>query len=82
MDRGILGISWKEKTNEWGKTEIVRICGFEPEGMGETVKRRKFTYFDHLVRAEGTARAVVESRMLGRRERGRLQGSWRGNLKE
>ena len=81
--RRMLGISWKEKkTNEWVNNKIFEICRYEPEGVVEIVKKRKFKYFGHLVRGGGTARAVMEGSMQGRRGKGRPQGNWMGNLRE
>ena len=69
MHRKLLGISWKEKkNNEFAKAKIRDICGYEPEGVVEMVKKRNFKYFGHYVRGGGTARAVVmEGGMEGRR---------------
>ena len=39
--RRLLGITWREKTNEFVKNKIRNICGFEP-GVVEMVKKRKF----------------------------------------
>ena len=81
--RRLLGISWKEKkTNEFIKTKIREICGYELEGVVEMVKKRKFKYFGHCVCGEGTARAVMEGGMEGRCGRERLQGNWIENLRE
>ena len=83
MCRRLLRIAWKEKKkNEWVKKKIVEVCGFEPKGVLEIVKTRKLKYFGHLVRRGGTARAVVEGGMEGRRVIGRPQGNWMGNLRE
>ena len=82
MYRRLLGISWKEKKrNEWVKKKIVEVCGFGPEGVLEIVKTRKLKYFGHLVQRGGTARAVIECGMEGRRVMGRPQGNWMGNLR-
>jgi hypothetical protein len=81
--RRMLGISWKEKkTNEWVKTRIQGICGYEPEGLVEMVKKRKFQYFGHCVCDGETRRAVMEGGMQGKCRRGQPQGSWMGNLRE
>ena len=72
----------KKKTNEWVQKHISEICGHEPEGLVDVVRKRKFKYFGHLVRGGGTARAVMEGGMEGRRGRERPQGNWIGNLKE
>ena len=81
--RRILGISWKEKkTNEWVRSKVRRIYGFKKENFIDTVKRRKFKFFGHVVRRGGMARAVMEGGIEGRNCRGRPMGSWMGNLKE
>ncbi|KAG1678536.1 hypothetical protein GQR58_013382 [Nymphon striatum] len=39
--RRMLGISWNyKKTNEWVRSEVRRVCGFEPETMAAIVKIR------------------------------------------
>ena len=59
--RRLLEISWKEKkTNLFVKNRIREICGYEPEGVVEMVKKRKFKYFGHHVCGGGTAKAVME----------------------
>ena len=81
--RRLLGISWNEKnTNEFVKTKIREICGYELEGAVEMMKKRNFKYFGYRVRGGGTARAVMKGRMEGRRGRGRPQGNWIENLRE
>ena len=80
--RRLLGITWREKTNEFVKNKIRNICGFEPEGVVEMVKKRKFQYFGHIIRGGGTAKAVMEGVMEGRRGRGRPQTNWMKNLNE
>ncbi|KAG1712187.1 Conserved oligomeric Golgi complex subunit 6 [Nymphon striatum] len=81
--RRMLGISWKEKkTNKWVRNEVKRICGSELESVIDTMKRRKFKYFGHMVRGGGMARAILEGEVEGSRGRGRPMGSWLGNLKE
>ncbi|KAG1682278.1 hypothetical protein GQR58_011177 [Nymphon striatum] len=38
--RRMLGISWKDKrTNEWVRSEVERVCGFEPEYYGSHCKK-------------------------------------------
>ena len=64
------------------KNRIREICGYEPEGVVEMVKKRKFKYFEHHVRGGGTAKAVIEGGMEGTRERGRPQRNWMGNFKD
>ena len=65
-----MGITWKEKkTNEFVKTRIREICGYEPEGTVMIAIKRKFKYFDHHVCGEGTAKAVIGD-MEGRHGRG------------
>ncbi|KAG1714260.1 Protein ABHD11 [Nymphon striatum] len=81
--RRMLGISWKEKkTNEWVRNEVKRICGSELESVMDTMKRRKFKYFGHMVRGGGMARAILEGGVEGSRGRGRPMGNWLRNLKE
>ena len=81
--RRLLGITWKEKkTNEWVLAEVNRINGRKLESFVEMVKKRKFKFFGHTMRADGLTRAVIEGGMEGRRERGRPQRSWMNNLKE
>ncbi|KAG1666259.1 Phosphatidylethanolamine-binding F40A3.3 [Nymphon striatum] len=48
----------------------------------DTMKRRKFKYFGHMVREGGMARAILEGGVEGSRGRGRPMGNWLGNLKE
>ncbi len=38
------------------------ICGYEPKGLVEVVKKRKFKYFGHLVRGAGAAREAITGR--------------------
>ena len=81
--RRILGVSWKEKkTNEWIKARKCEICGYELEGIVKVMKKRKFKYSGHVVRGGGTARAVMEGGMEGKRERGRPRRNWMASLRE
>ncbi|KAG1682135.1 Calcium-activated chloride channel regulator 4A [Nymphon striatum] len=81
--RSMLGISWKEKkTNEWVRNKVKIICGSELESVMDTMKRRKFKYFGHMVRGGGMARAILECGVEGSRGRGRPMRNWLGNLKE
>ena len=43
------------------------MCGYELEGVGEMMKKRKFQCFGHHVREGEKARAVMEGGMEGRR---------------
>ena len=81
--RRLLGITWREKkTNEWVLAEMNRLSGRNLESFVEMVRKRKFKFFGHMMRADGLERAVIEGGMEGRRERGRPQGSWLNNLKD
>ena len=69
--RRLLAISWKEKkTNLFVKNINREICGYEPEGVVEMVKKRKFKYFGHRVHEGGTAKAVMEGGMKDLKETG------------
>ena len=81
--RRLLGISWREKkTNEWVLAELKRINGKELESFLEMMRKRKFKFFGHMMRADGLTKAVIEGCMEGRRGRGRPQGNWMNNLKD
>ena len=62
--------------------ETTNIAGPELASSIEMERRKKFKFYGHTARRGGTARAVLESSMERRRERGRPQGNWLSNLKE
>ena len=42
----LLGIAWKEKKiNEFLKTKVREVCGYEPEGVVEMTERNSSTLF-------------------------------------
>ena len=76
--RRMLRISWKEhKTNGevLHKMKTKRL-------LSNTIKKRKYQYFGHIIRGDGIQRLLMEGRINGRRGRGRPRTMWTDNIKE
>lgn len=78
--RRMLRVPWTDRvTNE----EILRRVGKDREIL-LSIKRRKTTYFGHLIRSPKyqLLQLIVEGKIEGRRGVGRKQMSWLRNLRE
>ena len=78
--RKILRISWTEKkTNEW----VLETAGVE-RSLLESIKRRKMSYFGHIMRKQGDCleKEIMQGTVPGTRARGRPRKRWMDNLGE
>ena len=77
--RRILRVSWTErKTNEW---VLEKACASRE--LLESVKRRKMSYFGHIMRKADPCleKDVIEGTTPGRRRKGRPRTAWIDNVK-
>src|ERR1700733_12662109 len=78
--RKILRVSWTEKkTNEW----VLETAGVE-RSLLEDIKRRKMSYFGHLMRKHGDCleKEIMQGTVPGTRTRGRPRKKWMDNMSE
>jgi len=78
--RKILGISWIEKkTNEW----VLETAGVE-RNLLESIKRRKMSYFGHIMRKQGDCleKEIMQGTVPGARARGKPRKRWMDNMSE
>jgi hypothetical protein len=76
--RQILRVSWRErKTNEW----VLETTGVE-RSLLNSIKRRKLTYFGHLMRKNGDCleKEIIQGNVPGTRTRGRPRMDWVVNI--
>ena len=76
--RQILRVSWIEKrTNEW----VLEKTGTERSLLNQ-IKRRKLTYFGHLMRKQGNCleKEIIQGTVPGARTRGRPRMGWLNNI--
>ena len=74
----MLRISWKEhKTNG----EVLHKMKTK-RSLLNTIKKRKYQYFGHILRGNGVQRLLMEGRINGRRGWGRPRTMWTDNIKE
>ena len=78
MYRKMLRISYQDhKTNE----EVLRMVN-EKRSLLHTIKRRKCTYFGHVIRGNGLQRQILEGKVEGVRRRGRPRRTWAKDVLE
>ena len=71
-------ISWREKkTNE----EVLTLAD-EQLYIIQTIKKRKITYFGHIIRRNNTHRLLLEGPLEGERNTGRPRTEWMTNITE
>ena len=71
-------ISWREKkTNEEVLTQADEQLYIIP-----TIKKRKITYFGHMIRRNNIHRLLLEGLLEGKRSRGRTRTEWMTNITE
>ena len=77
--RKMIKISWREKkTNE----EVLTLAD-EQLHIIPTIKKRKITYFGHIIRRNNIHRLLLEEGPLeGERNRGRPRTEWMTNITE
>ena len=74
--RKMMKISWREnKTNE-------EILADEQLYIIPTMKKRKITYFGHMIRRNNIHRLLLEGPLEGKRSRGRPRTEWITNITE
>ena len=74
--RRMLRISWTRRiTNE----EVIRIAGTK-RSLLETVKKRKLSFFGHVMRHDSLQRDLLEGMVEGKRGRGRPRLQWSDNI--
>ena len=79
--RHILGISHREhKTSAFVYNTIEEIVG-KTENILTTIKRRKMSYFGHVVRNDSLHKTILQGSLRGeRRRRGRRQKDLNSNI--
>ena len=76
--RKMMKISWREKkTNE----EVLTLADEQLYKI-PTIKKRKITYFGHMVRRNNIHRLLLEGPLEGKRSRGRPRTEWMTNITE
>src|SRR6218665_474306 len=78
--RRILRVSWTQtKTNEWG----LETAGMERELLN-IIKRRKLSYFGHVMRKEGDCleEEIMQGTTTGARKQGKPRMRWMNNMEE
>ena len=77
----MLGISHKEhKTNEYVWRQV-NIPAERQELLMSTVKDRKLSWFGHVCSHDTLPKFILQGTVDGSHRRGRLQKSWRGDIK-
>jgi exonuclease III len=80
--RRLLRISYLDhKTNEYVWEKIESITGPQ-ETIMATIKRRKLTWFGHVVRHNNLPKTILQGTVQGGRRRGRQRKCWFDNIKE
>ena len=77
--RQILRVKWIErKTNDW----VMEKAGTEAQLL-ETIKKRKLTYFGHIMRKKGNCleKEMIQGTTSGKRRKGRPRMMWMDNIK-
>ena len=76
--RKMMKISWSEKqTNE----EVLTLAD-EQLYIIPTIKKRKITYFCHMIRLNNIHRLLLKGPLEGKRSRGRQRTEWMTNITE
>lgn len=77
--RKILRISWIEKiSNE----EVLTRMGISSPTLLQTVKKLKLKYFGHIKRHESLEKYILETKMEGKRGRGRPTRRWEQDIQD
>ena len=71
-------ISWREEK----KNEEVLTLADEQLYIIPTIKKRKITYFGHMIRRNNIHRLLLEGPLEGKRSRGRPRTEWETNITE
>ena len=80
--RKILRISYKDHvTNEEIRANIQHAIG-PHEDFLTIVKRRKLQWDDHVSRASGLAKTILQGTVKGGRREGRQRRRWEDNIRE
>ena len=75
--RKMMKISWRDK-----KTNEVLKLADEQLYIVPTIKKRKITYFGHMIRRNNIHRLLLEGPMEGKLSRGRPRTEWLTNITE
>ena len=80
--RKLLGTSYRDHiTNEEVKARIENTI-WPYEDLLTSVKRRKLTWYGHVTRSSGLAKAVLQGTVQERLRRGSQRKRWEDNIKE
>ena len=80
--RRLLRISWKDrKTNDYVRSQIEMLAGPQ-EPLLAIVKRRKLSWFGHVIRHNSLPKTVLQGTLEGGRRRGRQAKCWLDNIKD
>ena len=78
--RHFLGISYREhKTNVFVYNTIEEIVG-KIEHILTTIKRRKISYFGHVMRHYSLHKTILQGSLRGKRRRGRPRKDWNSDI--
>ena len=80
--RRLLGISYLDHiTNEEVQSKVKQAIG-PYEDLLTTVRRRKLTWYGHVMRSSGLSKTVLQGTVQGGRRRGRQKKRWEDNIRE
>lgn len=80
--RRLLGISWRDrKSNDFVRSQITSLAGPQ-EPLLAIVKKRKMSWFGHVMRHNSLPKTVLQGTLEGGRRRGRQAKCWLDNIKE
>ena len=73
--RRMLGITWQEKkTNEYVKSQVASLDGPQ-EPLLAVIKRRKLTWFGHVIRHNTLPKTILQGTLEGGRKNSKRPGS-------
>ena len=77
--RKILRISWIEKVSN---EEVLSRIGITTPTLLQIVKKLKLKYFGHIKRHESLEKHILETKVEGRRGRGRPARRWEEDIRD
>ena len=74
----MLGIQWQERrTNAWVLEKLKT-----ERRLVESIKKRKMSYFGHVMRKGGMESRIIQGLVEGKRQRGRPKVGWMKNIND
>ena len=77
--RRIMRISWKEMISN---ARVLKKLGLKNTELVLSIKKKKLAYYGLVRRHHSLQKLVLESKLDGKRGRGRRRKSWTGNVSE